>query len=412
VGESLLFAQDDVECLDFSPDFGRAVAGGFDGVLQFFDNTTPDLHIDRTLRGFSHQLSDVVWAPDGSMFVLTHDGNLARVDEHAREHARAPFRRQCVWDIQPSLEDEDTYYLATDDGAAVVTLDRDQPTGPAVRACRVVVSGCGFTRRLVPVERGWVAISRDSFVSRSTVDGEVVWRVPLPGLLHTLGCSPDRTRIMVAGSEGGFELDAHSGERIRTVKIDGGALWATTYLPTGEVMVATPTGLVYAIGADTDTPLWMVDFGDYPKRMWCHEKSLFVTGGSGVKEFYQDGSGLVQHWSESMSNTCDNAVVLGDRVFVISYDGQIGLFERHSGELIGVLENLPEIPKGLALVTDRAGDPYLLIGGRSGFVGTYRIDTAADTVVKVRDFVVARQPSAVAHPGLSVSTGTRQDSPA
>jgi hypothetical protein len=409
VGESLLFAQDDVECLDFSPDFGRAVAGGFDGVLHFFDNTGPDLRIDRTLAGFSHQISDVVWTPDGSLFVLTHDGNLARVDEQAREHARAPFRRQCVWDIQPSPEDEDTYYLATDDGTAVVTLDRDQPTGPAVRECRVVVSGRGFTRRLVPVERGWVAISRDSFVTRSTLDGEIAWQVPLPGLLHTLACSPDRTRIMVAGNEGGFELDARSGDRVRTVSIGDAALWATTYLPTGEVVLGTPAGEICVFGPGRDTPQWTVDFGDYPKRMWCHEKSLFVTGGGGVKEFHQDGSGLVRHWFESMSNTCDNAVVLGDRVFVITYDGQIGLFERQSGELIGVLENLPEIPKGLALVKDRAGEPYLLIGGRGGFVGTYRIDTAADTVVKVRDFVVPRQSSGVAHPGLCVSAGTSED---
>jgi len=412
VGESLLFAQDDVECLDFSPDFGRAVSGGFDGVLHFFDNTSPELRIDRTLAGFSHQISDVVWAPDDSIYVLTHDGNLARVDEQAREYVHAPFRRQCVWDIQPSLEDEDTYYLATDDGTAVVTLDRDQPTGPAVREWRVVASGLGFTRRLVPVEGGWVAISRDSFVSRSTVDGELAWRVPLPGLLHTLACSPDRARIMVAGNEGGFELDARSGERLRTLHVNEAALWATTYLPTGEVVLGTPTGEICVFGPDADTPQWTVDFGDYPKRMWCHEKSLFVTGGGGVKEFHQDGSGLVRHWFESMSNTCDNAVVLGDRVFVITYDGQIGLFERGSGELIGVLENLPEIPKGLALVKDRAGDPYLLIGGRGGFVGTYRIDTDADLVVKVRDFVVPRQSSAVAHPGLRVSAGASQVSPA
>jgi hypothetical protein len=45
-------------------------------------------------------------------------------------------------------------------------------------------------------------------------------------------------------------------------------------------------------------------------------------------------------------------------------------------------------------------------------VGTYRIDTDADLVVKVRDFVVPRQSSAVAHPGLRVSAGASQVSPA
>jgi len=33
---------------------------------------------------------------------------------------------------------------------------------------------------------------------------------------------------MVAGNEGGFELDARSGERLLTLHVNEAALWATT----------------------------------------------------------------------------------------------------------------------------------------------------------------------------------------
>ena len=314
VGESLLFAQDDIECMDFSTDFTRAYAGGFDGVLHVFDNATPSLKIVTSITGFSHQLSDIAYVDDGSVFVLTHDGNLARVDAEAREHSRAPYRPQCVWDIQPSFEDPDTYYLATDDGVAVVTIDRHQPTGPAVRTSRQVTTGREFTRRVVPVRGGWVGVTRDGVVFSSYSDGGVRWQVELPGLLHTVSVSPDTDRILVAGNVGGVEFDAANGERLRTLDIDGNA-WASTYLSSGEAVLASHVGNVAVFGAGSEEIVWRAEFGDYPKRMWCHEDSLFVTGGGGLKEFARDGSGLVRHWVEAMSNTCENAVVLGDTIY-------------------------------------------------------------------------------------------------
>lgn len=382
------FARDDVEFLEFSADGSRAYSGGFDGVLHIFDNSERTLRIERSVEGFSHQLIDMAMGPRG-LFLLSQDGEIIEVTPSGDFVRRAPFRRQCVWDVQPSREDDATLYCATDDGVAVVHAGNLADSSRVhLRLASHHTHDYGFVRRLVAVPGGWIGTTRDERVLRSKVDGEQIWCVELETRAHTLAVDPEDARVLVATNAGAIEFDAASGTELDRVNVEDLPIWCVAYLPDGGFALATRNGQICAFGREGDRR-WMVETGNYPKRMWVQGDSLFVTGGGGLREIPLDGSGVAQRWEELLNNTCENAVILDDFVYVVTYGSQIGWFARGADQMIGSVERLLDFPKGLAVLNASDGGRLLVVGGRGGYLTTYRL--AADgEPLKLHDLYIPR----------------------
>jgi hypothetical protein len=388
-----MFAYDDVEFVVFSPDYGKAYVGGFDGTLHVFDNTTREPRTLKVLQGFSHQLWDCVATPDGDLIILTQDGLVRRFDPEAEVvRARAPFRRQAVWDIQPSVEDPDTLYCATDDGVAVVEVDHSSAAGPLLRSTAHHVTGFGFTRRVVPVPGGWIGITRDQKAFRADRDGALAWTRDFPHLVHTAAVSPDHARTLIATNGGAVELSTADGEPLAELQIDGLPIWVVAYTAAAERILGTRNGVICAFDA-AGQEMWRLRQGDYPKRMRVTETAIYVNGADGLKEIALDGSAVLRHWTELISNTTESGVIADGLVCVSSYGMQLGAFDYASGELVGLLENLPDYPKSLAVIRGPDRTPYLAVGGRSGYLSTYRLDQGAakGTFAKLRDVYLPPQ---------------------
>lgn len=393
VTDQLRFARDDVEFVTFSADQKLAYAGGFDGIVYIFDNSTPELKIVRTIEPFSHQLSDFVLGSDSSAYVLTQDGEIVKLDSDGRIQCRAPFRRQAVWDIQRSCEDPSALYCATDDGVAVIEVHADSRDEPVLAAVAHHVTGFGFTRRVVALPHGWAGITRDRMLFCADRDGRPRWQRDLGSLPHTLAASPDGSRLLVAMNSGAVEVDATSGGPLADFSIDNLPLWCCAYLPSGERVLATRNGICCAFGTD-GRELWRLDTAEYPKRMWHEHGVLRVSGEHGVKEIAQDGSAVLRRWSDMMSNTCENGVWLGECVCAVTYAHQLLAYDETSGDLIGLVEGLPDIPKALIGIAV-AGRQFVLVGGRGGYLSLYRIDTKSPSascgvLAHVRDLYLPR----------------------
>ncbi len=389
-----LFARDDVEFVGFSPDHLRAYAGGFDGELHIFDNSGPQLRIVRTVTGFPHQLSDLTVSPDGDVYVLCQDGEIVRLDAEGEFRGAAGFRRQAVWDVQPAPDDPRTLYCATDTGVAVVAV-RDSAAGPMLRVEAEHATGFGFTRRVAPLPDGWLGITRDRRVFRAGRDGVLRWSGELPALPHTIAASPDGTRALAATNAGAVELDAADGRRLEAFDVDGLPVWAATYLPDGDRLLVTRNGVIVLLDAADGGVRWRFDQGEYPKRLWFQDGRAFITGDGGVKEVVV-GQGVVCRWSKLLSNTVENAAVDDDLVCAGSYGMQLAGYDRETGELLGLLEELPDYPKALSMVHDAAGVPYLLVGCRTGLLSLYRLDRRRGKLRfrKLRDHWLPRRPAA------------------
>ncbi|WP_018587549.1 WD40 repeat domain-containing protein [Salinispora arenicola] len=390
VEQELRFALDDVECLDFSADGNKAYAGGFDGVVQMFDNSSPRLRIERTYGPFTHQVSDVAIHPDGCIYVLTQDGELVRMGVDGQVLARLSFRRQCVWDIKPSIEDQSLLYCATDEGVTVLRVDFEDACGVRLETVADHAHGRGFSRRVVAVPQGWVTISRDQHVVRTDGDGTARWDVRIDGLIHTVAVSPNFQRVLLATNAGGIELDANTGEETARLVLPGDTIWACCYLETGERVLGAHSGEIAIFAPDALEPRIRRECGDYPKRMWQRGDTLIVTGGGGVREVTLDDLEVRRNWTELISNTCENAALVDGFVYAVSYDGQIAAFHHDSVELIGLLENLPDFPKGITVLRAPDGTPFLVVGGRGGFVSLYAIADGG-VIAHHRDLTIARR---------------------
>ncbi|GAB2948305.1 PQQ-binding-like beta-propeller repeat protein [Streptomyces heilongjiangensis] len=374
VVHQLPFARNDVEALAFSRDHTRAYVGGFDGVIHVLDNTRPEPRITRTLDGFSHQVSDCAVTEDDALVVLTQDGHLVRTDPaRATVTARAPFRPQCVWDLQADPADPRTLYAATDDGVAVVRAG-GTAAAPLLSVTAHHVTGLGFTRRIQPVPDGWIGVTWDGKVVRAGRDGGLLWTSAMPALSHTVAVSPDGRRALVATNAGAVELDTATGRTVGLLDVDGLPVWAATYLPTGERVVGTRTGELRAFDAHDTTVTWRLRLrlGEYVKRLWSDAHHLYVTGSDGLKQIPHHGARIERRYVELLDNTVENGAVHAGTVCAVSYGCQIAAYDRHTGELTGLVEDLPGEPKGVAVI--RVDDEtFLVVGGRGGYLDLYRL---------------------------------------
>jgi hypothetical protein len=407
------FASNDVEFVALSPGQDKAYSGGFDGVLHIFDNATEDLRLDAVITGFGHQLIDLVVGSDGSLYVLSQDGELIRLDDSGAELGRADFRRQCVWDIQPTLDDPHTFYLATDDGVAVLSVT-ERPAGePSLRIADHYVTGFGFTRRIVPMPDGWLGLAWDHKVFRSAKDGTLLWVRELPAFGHTVAVSPDYARVLVATNAGGLELAAATGDCQDRLVIDGRATWAGTYLRSGERVLATRTGQVRAFAPDSAHIEWSLELGlgQYPKRMWASEDALYVVGGGGIREIPvnrpvvgrertpgPDRPAVVERcFVELLENTVENGVIIDGIACAVTYGTQLAAFDYETTDIIGLEEDIPDYPKGLAAIRAADGGRLIIVGGRGGYLRMYRLEGGRDqvTFVKLRETYLPRCGSRV-----------------
>ncbi|MGW1978044.1 outer membrane protein assembly factor BamB family protein [Streptomyces sp. NPDC001889] len=391
--QRLDFARNDVEGLVFSPDFSRAYSGGFDGELLIFDNSTPALTVADRIGGFTHQITDITVTDDGRVHVLTQDGEVTALSPDGTVLNTLGFARQCVWDIQPVPGAERELLAATDDGAVRLSLVEPEPGHPALRVTGGHTGGPGFTRRLTVTEDGWAGVFWPRTLRRVSGDGTPLWERELPGIAHTLALSPDGARLLVACNAGGIEYDAATGAETSRVDNLPASAWAGAYLPDGQRLLATRNGRMNAYGADSAST-WSVELGNYPKRLIVDGDRVRVTGGGGVREF-EVGSAKPDHqYVELLDNTAENCAVIDGTLCAVTYGMQIAAFDRTSGELLALHEDLPDFAKGVAAVRGAHGDAYIVVGGRGGYLRLYRLDrSGGEVLTAVRDLWLPGSPA-------------------
>lgn len=372
IGERFDYARNDVEGLVFSPDFSRVYTGGFDGELLIFDNTDPELRVAKRIGGFSHQIIDITIDEYGDVYTLTQDGEVTALTADGTVRGRLGYERQCVWDLQPVPGDDRALLAATDDGTALLRLVEQIPGHPALVLAGQELSGLGFTRRLVTLDDGWAGVFWPGTVRRVS-GGQVVWERQMPSISHTLSRSPDGSRLLVASNAGAIELDAATGEELSRIDDLPASAWAGAYLQDGSRLVATRNGVMAAYSAEGDVT-WTTELGGYPKRLVVDGNQVRATGGGGIKEFEVGQPQLGQRFTELLDNTGENCVMADGILVAITYGLQVAAYDHESGELLGLHEDLPDFPKGIASLRGQDGATYVVIGGRGGYLRLYRLD--------------------------------------
>ncbi len=380
IEETLRFAADDIECLAFSADFTRAYTGGFDGDLHIFDNTRRELKIAQTVHAFSHEIIDLAVLADDTLAVLSQDGQLAHLTSDGVRFAEASYRSQCVWDAQPVPGRPGRFRLGTDTGVQTVEV-RESIDGPYPVLVEDWRTGTGFVRSLAVSADATYCVSHQGQVFRLDDDGKVVWRQHYFARLHTVALDRQAERLLVASNEGAVEHLSATGERTAKFDLGGRHAWVACYLATGERVVATHEFDILVFAADSEQLLWSLKLEGYPKRMWASDEDLFVTGGGGVRQISLRDREVVRLWDAMLENTVENFVFHGEHLYALSYGCQIGVYDANTCEGLGLIEQLPDFPKGLALLPAEEGPDHLLVGGRGGYLQVRRLQPDGDAVL-------------------------------
>ena len=362
------FAADDVEVLEFNEDFTRAFSGGFDGEIVVFDNRGAEPSIVTTIRPFRHQIIDLTVTKRGDLVVLGQDGQMERIGPDGERKARLDFDSSCVWDIQPDRLTEQGYLVSTDTGVLEIRLVDTDRSHPNVRVTARWDLGLGFIRRVRPVPDGtFLGISRSGVLFRADRTGTLAWSADFEPHLHDLSLNSDSSRVLVAANEGAVEHDAATGERVRRLDVGPLIPWTCSYGPGNELVVGTRNGVLFCFES-TGEPRWRLDFDGYVKRIRPDGELMLATGGGFGAALIDYADGKVHgQWLEGLENTVENAVIIGDRVYLSSYGLQLGVYGRSSPDLLGMIEPAQDFPKAMARHCG-AGKDLLLLGGRGGFL--------------------------------------------
>ncbi|GHJ37124.1 WD40 repeat domain-containing protein [Streptomyces sp. TS71-3] len=385
VVDSVAFATDDVEVLKFSPDHRWAYSGGFDSELYAFDNSTPELRIDRKVATFGHNISDLTLSDRSDrLFVLTQDGVITALTPDGTRLARSSFRHQSFWDIEAHPDRPDRLLAGVDEGVAELIIERDGP--PSEIGVRIKAQhdhGVGLTRRVVPLDDGgWVGVTRSQVAFRAREDGALVWHTAPGARLHTVSVDPSGSRVLLTCNFGAYELDAETGEVTDTLEVDNAPIWAGAYTPDGDRLLGGRNAVVRRVARDSHADRWVAAMSQeaYCKRFRFDGDRMFVMGGVGVHEFDPDTGNVLRVFSELLENTAEDTVVVDGRLYTCTYGHQLGVYtDPHPAgpevtpELLGLIEPMPDITKALHAVRSADGTPYLLVGGRGGWLRTYRL---------------------------------------
>jgi hypothetical protein len=382
------FSRYPVEFLEFSPDCSVAYAGGPEGVLHILGNTKKKPTLAKTVGGFPHQLTDLAVGTDGSLFVLSLSGELVKVDPDVHcVQSRAPVLRQGAWSMTPATDCQNRLYCGTDDGVAVIEARKAPPGGFALVQVGHNDTSFGMIRDLAVVAGGYVGLGQREVVFRADHQGKLLWQTPLDDFGVGLAVSGDALRVLVATGVGALELCLGTGTRLNQFSLDGVPLSAAAYGPGGERILGNNEGVLCFYAPDAETELSWLSVASAPHRVWTQDGAVYVLTAERLLEISAERGEISRSWGDLENATA--ALVTDGRVHVATADGEMHTYDRATGTPLGVMDNLPDVPRTLVSARSETGEPHLVIGGRGGYLSTYRVEPDGPPT-RVRDTYLRR----------------------
>jgi hypothetical protein len=289
----------------------------------------------------------------------------------------------------PSSDRQSRFYCGTDDGVAVIEAC-EAPLG----AFALVQVGhhdtnFGMIRKLAVVPGGYVALGQREVVFRADHHGKLLWQTPLDDFGIGLAVSGDGRRVLVATGVGAVELCIETGTRLNHLPLDGVPLSAATYGPGGERILGNYEGGLCAYAPHAETELWWRGIACVPQGMWTQDGAVYVRTSDGLLEVSAERGEVNRHWGANLQDVTV-ALVADGRVHLATADGWVHTYDQATGAPIGDgIDDLADMPRTLVPARSAAGEPHLVVGGRGGYLSTYRVNPDGP-LTRVRDTYLRR----------------------
>lgn len=380
---------DDVEDIKFSADYERVYIASFDHHVHVFANEERPREIDKH-GPFKYQVTHIQLLDDGDIIYLTlESGEFIKYDTRRREIVRSIYGTDAIWAMEPL--DDDRLLCAHEAGYATINeIGEGQFGEPEIR--ELVRSPNLGLRRLKRVQQvddeHFVAASGSGKLACFRYDGKERWTVTVGSFLRDLVLNEDASRCLTVSENGRVvEVDVASGEVTGEIDLEKpllSACYCEDFIVVSERAQYDPADNEYK------SHLILLDKADLSIR----ERRPFI---GHVKRFHhlKDGTLLgvgspqvyatifrerdltpLKQFKDWLLNTPENAVIVGETVYVVSYNQQLNTFDKESETILDSQFSPEGLPKSVRAV----GEDRLVLAGR-GFLSVYDISERVPNLI-------------------------------
>jgi outer membrane protein assembly factor BamB len=416
---------DDVEEMVFSADYRYCYVVGFDHWLRIIENQELPVEIDR-IGPFKFQITHIRRLDNETVFVSLESGEIYRVDLRQRCVVGSAFGTNAVWYVE--LHGQRLLCAMEAGNLEIVTLTDDGDLGPSMQRRALPNFGHGRVRKAVALDdQSILAITTAGVVINCDWDGAVAWKVRTAGILRDIDIASDRMRVVV-GNEAGevFEFNTESGDLLRSYQHPR-PVWCIAYDDAGHVLVGernltlTPPVNIpgtsvpasrqldaleesdsscFALGApdpDRNGQLIVLDaesfmpiksilaHGNFKRIQRLAPGKMLINGNGNIRvqTFDVERLEFEEKYGKWILNTPENAVVVDDYVYVVTYSQQLITYDRTSGEPVNVQFSCEGLPFSLRHYRNVDGLGRLIVAGRN-FISIYGIADGVPELMRTR----------------------------
>lgn len=411
---------DDVEEIVIDQQKRRCYVACFDHFIHVLDipeysaedNGQGDVPKEIGLIGpFKFQLSHLKSCGE-NLLVILESGEMFLVDSETYAVIGAAGGTDCVWNVEV---DDCSILCPTESGRLLELPYQISPSGILEFGQGKLSPEFSFgrIRKAVRLEDGSMIVATTAgCVCRLQMDGAVHWQREMGGIIRDISLSPSGCKVVCATETGMLaEIDLPTGE-ITALMVNDRPIWCVLHRSEREVlfgerrMVDDITKLKDDLSRlashdfETDTTRTLLSARGNFKRLMFHDtNTLLIASNTEHYVFLFDiiSENIVRSYKDWIINTPENACIVGEKLFAVTYSQQVLQYDLNSSEVESVEFSAEGYPK----VIRRIGvdDPSLLITGR-GFVSQYAIGSEGPELVRTWFLDALIKNAAVQEPKL------------
>jgi len=393
--DEVTFTNDDVERILFSPDYTHAYVGCFDHYVYILKNDLKPMVIDK-IGPFKFQINHMTSSQDGcELYVVLESGELYIVDTAARCITHQAFGTDAIWGID---ERDGVYYCAMEDGnVALVELLENGAYAPNIVMKPLPDLGLGRVRKALPLDGGRIlAITTSGSIVLSNETGEILWKRDTSGILRDVDVSQNGEEAVACNESGELIMFRTSDGAVLGQMQSAKPIWCVSYDYEGHIMYgeraiiqqinqreAEKTAFVILDEKTLSPVKEFAFFGNFKRIRRLAARKMLINGNGefSVRLFDLATLEFEYAFSEWMINTPENALVINNHLYVVTYSKQINVYDLATNEIVSSQFATEGYPLGMNQYQSANGKAYLLVGGRN-FFSLYDVSQIAPSLVR------------------------------
>ena len=388
------FTNDDVEQLVIDSVNERVYIGCFDHFVHVFSNALNPIEIG-CIGPFKFQVNHIVLVDDYQLLVLLESGELHLVDTFSGRVIEQVGGSNALWEVAVNGQE---VHGASEAG----NIEKFQIFSKG--------TSCSFERITSYSDLGFGRIRRfamgcdESTICATTsgslicIDegGSLLWELITDGILRDVAVNVDKT-VGVVGNEIGelITFDVRSGVKLKRLK-NSKPIFCVAFDRQGHIVFGE-RGLSSTRGEQEPSRLVFLDevtlalvhvfnnAGNHKRIRVIDNQRILVNGNGTIQIQIIDTMSfeIVQTFNDWVINTPEDALIVGETLYVITYGYQLIAYDLKTSKTLDVQFVAEGYPKSLQLYINDEKIPFLIVGGRNCLM-SFRIDNVTPELVCTR----------------------------